>query len=118
MAKKASEEPTADKQAPIIMALADINDWEIGPTKESDCVLTVKISVANYEDVETIRQLARGRVALRVMPLQFNLSLRAPGCDHPEGLQVSFSDTTRVCLQCGEILEIPLDDQKPEESRD
>src|SRR3990167_4302495 len=93
------------------MGLADLTQWEVGQTKESDCSLTFKVSIKNWEDVATVRNLALGQVVVRVMPLQLTLP-EGIDCKHPEMLRMAFGPTQSVCLECGQILDVPADDQK------
>jgi len=127
MPKKQTENGEDDRQVPVILALASIGDWEIGPTKESTCepgcgidwlircvsashTLTMKLAVDNYQDVKTIRALAFGQVVLRITPLQAKLPTPTD-CKHPDSLQITYSDVEMVCLECGCIVPIPPDDQ-------
>ena len=108
------EEPTkeiARQKLPIIMGLAELNKWDIGPSKESDCALSFTVSIRNWEDVATVRRLAAGQVVVRVMPLQLSLPEGAD-CKHPEQLRMVYDQGRAVCLECGMILDIPPDDQK------
>lgn len=100
-----------EKQAPVIMTLADITSWDIGPGKESDSQLTIKVTVKNWEDVRVVRALATGPIVLRIMPLQFRLPTGSEGCDHPAELQIRFSLTQSVCLNCGVVQEVAGDER-------
>ena len=106
-------DPTTKKKLPIIMGLADLSKWDIGPLKDADCALTFTVSIRNWEDVQTVRQLATGQVVVRVMPLQLQLP-EGTDCKHPEGLRMAFELGRAVCLECGMILDIPPDDRKDE----
>jgi len=101
-----------------VLAVADVADWDIGPTKESSCALTVKLTVNNYEDVAAMRALAqRKQVVLRLLPLQPSLPVGAMDeCAHD--MMIDFSRAERVCLSCGRIIAIPVDDQVTEAEGD
>jgi hypothetical protein len=125
-----TEEPTPptpqpEPGLPMILALADITSWDIGPAKGSDCTLKLSITVADFERVQLIRALAKGRVVLRVLPLQMRLgeagvpdTIDAEGCNHtgqrwPYGIVQGRK--MEICMDCGLVLQLPPDDE-PDDS--
>lgn len=106
-----SETKAPKRPSGIIMSLAQVAKWEIGPTKESDCGLTFTLTIKNWLDAETIRRLAGQQVVVRVAPLQLALK-EGEGCNHPENMRMAFDDMHAVCLECGVVLDVPLDDQQ------
>lgn len=108
MARRAAPE---EKQLPIIMTLADIVAWKIGPTKGSaESTLEIRLAVRNWEDVRLVAALASGQVVLRLTPLQYRLPVAGTECEHPDGVQIRYSAAERLCLECGRVYDIPADD--------
>jgi len=123
------EEPTPptpqdDKpnKLPMLLTMADITGWDIGPGKESDCQLSMKVAIKDFTNVQLIRALATGRVVLRILPLQMRLAPDAgsitevdpEGCAHTgEKWDLGYINGTPMvcCMNCGLVLEVPKDDQ-------
>lgn len=110
-----SEKP--DKPLPMILTLADITSWDIGPGRESDCQLKITITVKDFENTKLIRALAAGKVVLRLLPLQLKFGEGTPpapdpeGCLHPINKLWDFAesptDKTVVCMECGLVITTP-----------
>lgn len=112
-----TSEPTPEKlpeRLPMILTLADITGWDIGPGRESDCQLKITITVKDFENTKLIRALAAGKIVLRLLPLQMKLGDGAPpapdpeGCNHPLDKLWNFIETptekTVVCMDCGLVI--------------
>jgi hypothetical protein len=116
-------EEKPEPRLPMILTLADITGWDIGPGRESDCQLTLKVTVKDFENTRLIRALAAGKVVLRLLPLQMRLgdksgepmTVDVEGCAHGGELW-PFSPTMKVCMECGLVLEVPKQPDLPESS--
>lgn len=110
MAKK---KQAATPEAPaIIMQLAGVKDWEIGPTKNSECTLTLTVTVNGFADVATMTKLAKGLVIVHILPLTARLDDVLAGDECPHVSTMQFGENRAVCLVCGLMLDTPQDDQK------
>lgn len=109
--KKHEADPEPEPTRALIMELAKVKGWAVGPTKDSDCTLTLKLEVSKFENVEAIRQLARGSIVLHILPLQWRLDEAQQADECPHGVTLDFTPNRKVCVVCGLIIEIPLDDQ-------